>query len=227
MKYRIYNTQLNPAIWNGLVLNKEVKDKLIQVANDFYKDTELTAPIIDILFVGSLANYNWSNYSDFDLHLVINFKNVGEKPELVEKYVNQLKSAWNKDHDIHINGYNVEVFIQDVTKQNRSSGVYSLLTGNWVSKPKYENFSVDKNLIQNKYTDAVYKINSAIKESNLELLKTTLKDVYDMRQAGLDRGGELSTENLVFKILRSRGHLEKLRNAITSTYDKQISSKES
>lgn len=227
MKYRIYNTQLNPAIWNGLVLNKEVKDKLIQVANDFYKDTELTAPIIDILFVGSLANYNWSNYSDFDLHLVINFKNVGEKPELVEKYVNQLKSAWNKDHDIHINGYNVEVFIQDVTKQNRSSGVYSLLTGNWVSKPKYENFSVDKNLIQNKYTDAVYKINSAIKESNLELLKTTLKDVYDMRQAGLDRGGELSTENLVFKILRSRGHIEKLRNAITSTYDKQISSKES
>ena len=223
MKYRIYNTQLNPAIWNGLVLNKEVKDKLIQVANDFYKDTELTAPIIDILFVGSLANYNWSNYSDFDLHLVINFKNVGEKPELVEKYVNQLKSAWNKDHDIHINGYNVEVFIQDVTKQNRSSGVYSLLTGNWVSKPKYENFSVDKNLIQNKYTDAVYKINSAIKESNLELLKTTLKDVYDMRQSGLDRGGELSTENLVFKILRSRGHLEKLRSAITSTYDKQIS----
>ena len=227
MKYRIYNTQLNPAIWNGLVLNKEVKDKLIQVANDFYKDTELTAPIIDILFVGSLANYNWSNYSDFDLHLVINFKNVGEKPELVEKYVNQLKSAWNKDHDIHINGYNVEVFIQDVTKQNRSSGVYSLLTGNWVSKPKYENFSVDKNLIQNKYNDVVYKINSAIKESNLELLKTTLKDVYDMRQSGLDRGGELSTENLVFKILRSRGHLEKLRNAITSTYDKQISTKES
>ena len=223
MKYRIYNTQLNPDVWNGLVLNKEVKDKLIQVANDFYKDTELTAPIIDILFVGSLANYNWSNYSDFDLHLVINFKNVGETPELVEKYVNQLKSAWNKDHDIHINGYNVEVFIQDVTKQNRSSGVYSLLTGNWVSKPKYENFSVDKNLIQNKYNDVVYKINSAIKESNLELLKTTLKDVYDMRQSGLDRGGELSTENLVFKILRSRGHLEKLRNAITSTYDKQIS----
>lgn len=223
MKYRIYNTQLNPDIWNGLVLNKEVKDKLIQVANDFYKDTELTAPIVDILFVGSLANYNWSNYSDFDLHIVINFKNVDDNPELVEKYVNQLKSSWNKDHDVHINGYNVEVFIQDVTKQNRSSGVYSLLTGNWISKPKYENFSVDRNLIQNKYNDVVYKINSVIKESNLELLKTTLKDVYDMRQAGLDRGGELSTENLVFKILRSRGHLEKLRNAITSTYDKQIS----
>jgi hypothetical protein len=223
MKYRIYNTQLNPDIWNGLVLNKKVKDKLIQVANDFYKDTELTAPIIDILFVGSLANYNWSNYSDFDLHIVINFKNVDDNSELIEKYVNQLKSSWNKDHDIHINGYNVEVFIQDVTKQNRSSGVYSLLTGNWISKPKYENFSVDNNLIQNKYNDVVYKINCAIKESNLELLKTTLKDVYDMRQAGLDRGGELSTENLVFKILRSRGHLKKLTNAITSTYDKQIS----
>ena len=227
MKYRIYNTQLNPAIWSGLVLNKEIKDKLIQVANDFYKDTELAAPIVDILFVGSLANYNWSTHSDFDLHLVINFKNVNSDTEMVEKYVNQLKAAWNKDHDIHINGYNVEVFIQDVTKQNRSSGVYSLLSANWISKPKYENFSVDNNLIQNKYRDAVYKINSAIKESNLELLKTTLKDVYDMRQSGLDRGGELSTENLVFKILRSRGHLEKLKNTITSTYDRQISTKES
>lgn len=223
MKYRIYNTQLNPAIWSGLVLNKEIKDKLIQVANDFYKDTKLTAPLVDILFVGSLSNYNWSNHSDFDIHLVINFKNINSDTEMVEKYVNQLKSAWNKDHDIHINGYNVEVFIQDVNKQNRSSGVYSLLSGNWISKPKYENFSVDNNLIQNKYVDVVYKINSAIKESNLELLKTTLKDVYDMRQAGLDRGGELSTENLVFKILRSRGHLEKIKNAITSTYDRQIS----
>jgi len=223
MKYRIYNTQLNPAIWSGLVLNKEIKDKLIQVANDFYKDTKLTAPLVDILFVGSLSNYNWSNHSDFDIHLVINFKNINSDTEMVEKYVNQLKSAWNKDHDIHINGYNVEVFIQDVNKQNRSSGVYSLLSGNWISKPKYENFSVDNNLIQNKYIDVVYKINSAIKESNLELLKTTLKDVYDMRQAGLDRGGELSTENLVFKILRSRGHLEKIKNAITSTYDRQIS----
>ena len=90
MKYRIYNTQLNPAIWSGLVLNKEIKDKLIQVANDFYKDTELAAPIVDILFVGSLANYNWSTHSDFDLHLVINFKNVNSDTEMVEKYVNQL-----------------------------------------------------------------------------------------------------------------------------------------
>jgi hypothetical protein len=225
MKYRIYNTQLNPDVWNGLVLNKEIKEKLIQVANDFYKDTELTAPIVDILFVGSLANYNWSKFSDFDLHLVINFKNVDPNVELVEKYVTQLKAAWNKNHNIHINGYNVEVFIQDISKKNRSSGVYSLVANNWVSKPKYENFTVDVELVQNKYNDAVYKINSAIKESNLELLKNTLKDVYDMRQSGLDTGGELSNENIVFKLLRNRGHLDRLKDAINVVYDKQVSTK--
>ncbi len=223
MKYRIYNTKLNPDVWSGLVLNHDIKEKLVRVAYDFYKDTELSTPIIDILLVGSLANYNWSTHSDFDVHIVINFKNVDDNIELVEKYVNRLKSAWNNDHDIHINGYNVEVFIQDITKDNRSTGVYSLLTGDWISKPEYENFTVDKSLVQNKYNDVVYKINNAIKELNIEVLKLILTDIYEMRQAGLDKGGELSTENLVFKILRSRGYIEKIRTAITALYDKQIS----
>ena len=82
MKYRIYNTKLNPDVWSGLVLKKDVKEKLIQVANDFYKDTELTAPIVDVLLVGSLANYNWSKYSDVDIHILVDFNQFSkvEKP---------------------------------------------------------------------------------------------------------------------------------------------------
>ncbi len=44
-----------------------------------------------------------------------------------------------------------------------------------------------------------------------------------MRQAGLDKSGELSTENLVFKILRTRKHLENLKQAIINLYDKKQS----
>ena len=223
MKVRLYNNTLNPVIWDNLKLNQEIKEKLLQIGKDFYADTETDAPLKDILFVGSLANYNWSDTSDFDVHVVINFKDVDENVELVEKLVNALKSKWNDDHDIHLKKHNVEVYIQDVTKENRSTGVYSLMQDKWLSEPKKENIKIDKEKIQEKYNDTVRKINSAIKAQNIEKLKSIVKDVYDMRQAGLDKSGELSTENLVFKILRNRNYIEKLKSAINNLYDKSQS----
>ena len=220
MKVRIYNDILNPNIWDGLKLKPEIKEKLLQIGKDFYTDTETDAPLKDILFVGSLANFNWSDTSDFDVHVVIDFKDVDENVELVEKLVNALKSKWNDEHDIHLKGHNVEVYIQDITKENRSSGVYSLIQDKWLTEPQKENVIIDKEKIQQKYNDYVRKINSGIKAQNIEKLKTIVKDVYDMRQTGLDKSGELSTENLVFKILRSRNYIEKLKTEINKLYDK-------
>lgn len=225
MKVRIYNDILNPTVWEGFKLNSEIKDRLLQIGKDFYTDTETDAPLKDILFVGSLANYNWTDKSDFDVHLVIDFKDVDENVELVEKLVNALKSKWNDAHDIHLKGHNVEVFIQDVTKVNRSTGVYSLMQDKWLSEPQKENVEIDKEKIQQKYNDYVTKINSGIKSQDIEKLKTIVKDVYDMRQSGLDKAGELSTENLVFKILRNRNYIEKLRTEINKLYDKALSLK--
>jgi len=223
MKVRIYNDILNPAIWDNNKLNPEIKEKLLQIGKDFYADTETDAPLKDILFVGSLANYNWSDTSDFDVHVVIDFKDVDGNVELVEKLVNALKSKWNDEHDIHLKGHNVEVYIQDVTKENRSTGVYSLMQDKWLSEPQKENIQIDKEKIQEKYNDTVRKINSAIKAQDINKLKTIVKDVYDMRQAGLDKSGELSTENLVFKILRNRNYIEKLKQEIINLYDKKQS----
>ena len=223
MKVRIYNDILNPDIWDNNKLNPEIKEKLLQIGKDFYADTETDAPLKDILFVGSLANYNWSDTSDFDVHVVIDFKDVDGNVELVEKLVNALKSKWNDEHDIHLKGHNVEVYIQDVTKENRSTGVYSLMQDKWLSEPQKENIQIDKEKIQEKYNDTVRKINSAIKAQDINKLKAIVKDVYDMRQAGLDKSGELSTENLVFKILRNRNYIEKLKQEIINLYDKKQS----
>ena len=223
MKVRIYNDTLNPNIWDNSKLKPEIKEKLLQIGKDFYADTETDASLKDVLFVGSLANYNWSDTSDFDVHVVIDFKDVDENVELVEKLVNALKSKWNDEHDIHLKGHNVEVYIQDVTKENRSTGVYSLMQDKWISEPQKENIEIDKEKIQEKYNDFVRKINAALKAQDIEKLKTIVKDVYDMRQSGLDKSGELSTENLVFKILRNRNYIEKLKQEIINLYDKKQS----
>lgn len=223
MKVRIYNNELNPALWDNLTLKKEVRDSLLKIATDFYNEIELPAKIKDIIILGSSANYNWSKHSDIDLHIVINFKDISDDVELVDKLTKEIKYNWNFNHDIHIKKMNVEIYIQDVSKPNRSTGVYSILNNKWVSLPKKEDFDIDRELIQQKYSDFVKKIKHGIQSEDIEKLKQILKDIYDMRQAGLDKSGEFSTENIVFKILRSRNHLDSLKDTIVRLYDKLVS----
>jgi hypothetical protein len=44
-----------------------------------------------------------------------------------------------------------------------------------------------------------------------------------MRQSGLDAGGEFSTENLAFKIIRNKGYLTRLYKNKNSKFDQELS----
>jgi predicted nucleotidyltransferase len=56
----------------------------LKVANLFieFLDTELF--VQDVIFVGSLVGYNWSEFSDFDIHIVIDI-NESENREMSEE----------------------------------------------------------------------------------------------------------------------------------------------
>jgi hypothetical protein len=117
----------------------------------------------------------------------------------------------------------VEVYIQDIKEVNRSQAVYSLMKNEWVKKPKIEDIQIDKDAITKKYKQYASFISTAIKEQNLDKLKRLVKRLYEMREAGLSKSGEYSTENLVFKLLRSTGYVNQLKNAITNITDKNLS----
>jgi hypothetical protein len=53
---------LSPEIWIKEKLNEKVKLNLLKIADDFYKELDLPqqVKIKDIIFTGSLANFNWS-----------------------------------------------------------------------------------------------------------------------------------------------------------------------
>ena len=66
--------ELNPKIWdNENTLNKEVREKLLATASEFIDFLGVPILVEDIIFTGSLSNYNWSKYSDIDLHIVADF----------------------------------------------------------------------------------------------------------------------------------------------------------
>ncbi len=97
------------------------------------------------------------------------------------------------------------------------------MKNHWIKKPKHEDIKVDKDAIKKKYREYTKYIDTAISEADLDKIKRLIKRLYEMRQAGLDASGEYSTENLVFKLLRSTGYINKLRDSADKITDKDLS----
>jgi len=223
--------ELNPKIWDGQELKADVREQLLTIAQDFYNTTDLKAKIKDVILTGSLANYNWSEkYSDYDLHILIDFKEVNEDEELVKKFVDAVKNIWNKEYDITIEGYEVEVYIQDVKELHRSSGVYSILNNRWNVEPVRAEFEPDELEIREKAKTVMMLVDDleddVDKDEYDEFIKK-IKKVWDKvkryRKSGLEsEGGEFSTGNLVFKLLRRNGYIGKILDMRKKSYQNQF-----
>ncbi len=221
---RIYNSILNPQLFDeNDNLKQDVLKSLKEIGKAFYENTELEAPVKDILMIGSSAGYNWTPTSDIDLHILIDFKDIDENKVLVKGYVDALKSNWNQSHHIRVGNHPVEVYIQDVDEKNKSQAIYSVLNDKWVLKPEYEDLEIDKDAIKKKYKDLTDRINKSVENEDLAALKKLMKKIYDMRQTGLDSVGEYSTENLVFKLLRTKGYINRIKDTSKNITDKNLS----
>jgi len=223
--------ELNPKLWTDFELDRGVHKNLVKIATDFYDSLELKGKIKDIILTGSLCNYNWSEkYSDYDLHILVNFSDISDDLILVKKFVDAAKTIWNKEHNIKLKGYEVEIYIQDEKEKHRSTGVYSLLNDKWKVKPNKEKFEIDEDLIAKKAESIMLSIDDLEKESKEDLPYTTFKGhvkkvwekIKKMRLEALDEGGEYSTGNLVFKLLRRNGYIEKIMIMKKNAYEKQF-----
>lgn len=179
VKFRIYNSTLDPKIWDeNMVLNPEVKVKLLKVAQDFYRNTELKAPIVDILFLGSTTNYNWTSTSDIDLHVVVDITKESIDPKLARQFMDGLGAGWNNNHEISIKGHPVEVYLQDQTEKNstpaqsrKGSTIYSLLKGCWLKAPDRNRVDVDKEKIKQKYHKIKTMVDEFVVDKDMNKLK--------------------------------------------------------
>ena len=223
--------ELSPALWDGDQLNPEVREQLLKIAQEFIDKTEAkNVEIKDIIITGSLANYNYSEYSDIDLHIIINFEEVDDNYDLVKDYFDATKALWNYHHDILIKGHEVEIYVQDEKEEHHSTGVYSLSNGVWIDKPVYKEAAVDEDLVAKKTNSLVDQIDRALQIMDENKYQEALKrgemlstKIKKMRKAGLETEGEYSVENIVFKELRNNGSLAKLSDLKREAYDALMS----
>ena len=240
--------ELNPKIWylpnekymgdpegQKMKMRPEVREKLLETANIFIDFLGVDVIVTDIIMIGSLVNYNWSKFSDIDLHIVVNFNQFPENSrDLYLEFFDLKKVIFNQRHNIKMFGYDVECFVQKEDETTFSSGIYSILYDMWMNEPKKLNKeTIDKELIKEKAKQWMRIIDGVvnnIEDEDPEEIKSIVKKykekLKNFRNCGLEKNGEMSIENLVFKLLRRNGYVEKLYELPTEIIDKKLSMKQ-
>lgn len=211
------NDTLNPLIWEAdETLKPDIRNILLKNAKRFieFSDVE-NLKFSDIVLTGSLANFNYNENSDLDVHTILDFKQISENRDFVGDFFKLKKQLWTEHLPIQVKGFDVEMYFQDASEPHHSSGIYSLLKNDWVRKPIKKIINIDTASVQLKAADminSIEELEDEIDSQNFLKKHEQLKNkIKKYRQSGLDsKNGEFSVENLVFKILRNSGYLEKM-----------------
>jgi len=236
-----YHEDLNSSLWNKegdeYILKDVIEKKLNSIAGEWENFAKIPKEaVIDVIFTGGNANYNYTKFSDIDLHIVINKEMLLPKKqwdlpfghnsivgEVINDYLKSKKQLWSMKHNVRIAGYPVEIYAQSNEELYHSEqGVYSILQKKWIVKPVKGNYDFNNKCLLHKVKMWERKIDNAIMSNSPEEIGKLRKRLSDMRKSALERGGEFADENLVFKALRNSNFLNRLSGYQRIMFDKNL-----
>ena len=236
-------SELAPIWLDDDTLDSRVRLRLLDIADDFWEFVNLTwVKPSGIVLTGSICNFNWSKYSDIDLHLIVDFDEIDEKTEFVQDYLDAKKNEWNNEHsDLTILGFPVELYVQNLESMPKSGGIYDLEENAWIKKPNASDIKpigLDKFSIKDKAAEIMTIIDDMYNTLNSEGDSHRIeeigedahylwKKIKEMRRTSLEKNGESGAGNIVYKILRRMNYLDKLWKLSLTVYDRSNSITES
>jgi hypothetical protein len=220
-----YNTVLNPKLWDHDKLKPQVQGALLRIAEDFKKYVEIPFKVVDVVITGSNVNYNYTNQSDLDLHLIADFGSVKCDREVSELFDTK-RLLYDREHDVEIYGIPVGLYVEDRENPGVSAGTYSVLRSQWIKQPSKDIPDYDEenvNRLTDRWTEV---IQTAAKTGDLQVCRKTLQLLRKFRKMGPDTPeGEFSTANLVYKNLRNADVVNSITTLIDRLHDQQLSLK--
>ena len=231
--------KLNPKFWKNNKIDSRIRLKLLDIADDFVDSLEVKwVEPEDIIMTGSLANFTWNEeYSDIDLHIIMDFKKVDKRSDFVKNYFKSKKKEWEDKHEnLKIYGFPIEVYVQDKYEKHTASGVYSLEKNEWIIEPNRDNFDendYEDDVVKQKVSEYTKKIDKLLEDFEEKTTESDIETIYNKSVSLFNKikderndelhakdAKELSNGNLIFKSLRRNGYIEKLINLRNNSYDK-------
>ena len=213
--------QLHPKIWDGETLRENVRNDLLNIGKKFQKYIGFIEDnrLVDIRITGSLTNYSYSDYSDIDVYLIIDFNKFTKDYKSFKKLFRDKKREWLEANKIKIEGYDVEVGVDDIrgplcgersfNVKNRSH--YSILYNKWLTKPKRLTGPINKKQVYKIVRDITREFRILV-ESNADRKK--FRDLFSravkMRRGGMMEEGVWSSRNLAWKVLKRTGVVKEI-----------------
>ena len=222
-----FHEELNQAIFDGEMLNPEVRQQLLLIAEDFIEHLGISnLQVQDITLSGSNAAYSYTRHSDIDLHIVVDM-NQFNNDDVYRELFSAKKVIYNENHDIKIHDYEVELYVQDTNEPVISLGEYSVLNDKWIRLPRKRKANLDQSATKLKYEKILKLAEFALKSRDDSKIMNVLKILRKYRQAGLDLNGEFGPENLAYKALRKNGIIQKLYDKLDDLHSVNLSLPES
>lgn len=215
---------LNNQIWKK---NKQIipsiRKKLLEISDWVTKNISDMVEIKTVYFTGSLATYKWLPTSDIDLHIIVDVKEkICDEP--VQEYLDLKSKLFNKDHNIFIKGYKIEVNIKDKEVELKGKGIYDLIKDSWVVEPTPVTRKMNDPEVLKVAEYFQRKIDKLVaNQSDIKKVDKIRKEIKELRTEGLKKEGEYSVGNLAFKKLRNTDYLAKLFNYKAELIDKSLS----
>lgn len=222
-KFELHDT-LNPKIWGkDNKLLPDVKAKLDEIVDEFADSIDIPLTIVDAHIVGSNASFNYTEYSDLDLHCIVNFSRVEADPAVTESWMWAEKKLFNDEYDITINGVDVELYVEDIGSNTVSNGIYSLFSDEWIKFPEPIDVEVDQAAIDENVQKIALEASKALQSNELSTVLDMIDQIYLIRKNGLATDGEYGVGNQVFKELRNLGYLVKLNEKASELRSAELS----
>lgn len=218
-----FHEELNQVIFDGDMMNSEVREQLLIIARDFITHLGVQdIDIADITISGSNAAYSYTRHSDIDLHILVDMTKFNDN-DVYRELFDAKKVIYNDTHNILIGGYEVELYVQDTNQPVISLGEYSVLNDKWIKLPRKRKANFDQLATKLKY-QKIYKLAEyAVRSNNAEKIQNVLKTLKRYRQAGLDLHGEFGPENLAYKALRKKGIIQRLYDELDKLHSQRLS----
>ena len=213
---------LNPKLWDSDRLKSSVRGALMRIAEDFLEFVDVPVEVLDVVLAGGNANFNYSEHSDIDLHIIADYDQVTCDREVAELFDTK-RLLYKREHTIEVFGIPVELYIED-HRTPAVSASYSILTSKWIRRPPNEIPEYDETEVK-RMVDVWHKlIKTAIMSGNLETCRQALSLLRTYRKKGLKtRDGEFSVPNLVYKSLRNDHTVEGITTLINLLHDRKLS----
>lgn len=223
-----FHEKLNPLLWDEKDLKPEVEGRLLKIAKVWQNFAQIPPNAVkDVLLVGGNANFNYTKFSDIDLHILVDKRQIADcDKEILDDFLKDKKALWSLNHDIKIYGIPVELYAQDIRdKTSSDQGVYSVLHKKWIKKPLKKQIDLNDTYFLSKVKNLKNQIDNFIdsKSEDIEKMEIFKEKIKNKRASAVQKGGEFSLENLAFKELRNLGYIDKFSDYIKKAQDQKLS----